>query len=131
MWRWSRLRAAARPPQAHCPPLPAVDTPSAKTDGGSKLTERQKDVLREIVRDASVTSEHLAEALGMGRRSVEREIAVLRNAGYIAKSGRDNRSPWLVLREIEVNDTRLRGSGGGGLRLRFPLPSEWLIRKNR
>ena len=83
----------------------AVDTPSAtpsaRTVGGSKLTERQKDVLREIVRDASVTSEHLAEALGMGRRSVEREIAVLRNAGYIAKSGRDNRSPWLVLREIE------------------------------
>ena len=52
-------------PPAHCPPLPAVETPSARTVGGSKLTDRQKDVLREIVRDASVTSEHLADALGL------------------------------------------------------------------
>jgi len=77
----------------------AYANPSAKMDGVSKLTDRQVDVLSAIRRNVNMTIDDLAEALRMGRRSVEREIAVLRNAGYVAKSGRDNRSPWVVLKE--------------------------------
>jgi len=39
-----------------------------------------------------------AKALSLGRRTLDRETAVLRKLGYIRKSDKDNRSPWVVLK---------------------------------
>ena len=69
-----------------------------KSPDGVKLTDRQRIILSRIVEDPSELAEEMAKALGIGRRTLDRDTAVLRKLGYIKKSGKDNKSPWMVLK---------------------------------
>lgn len=69
-----------------------------KSPGASELTDRQKVVYDRIVAFPAELAEDMAKALSLGRRTLDRETAVLRKLGYIRKSDKDNRSPWVVLK---------------------------------
>ncbi len=64
----------------------------------SKLTERQQDIFSKIVNNPLTTIEKLAEALDVSTRTVDRDIEKLKSLGYIRKSGKDNKSPWQILK---------------------------------
>lgn len=64
----------------------------------SKLTERQQDIFSKIVGDPLTTIEKMAKALDVSTRTVDRDIEKLKNLGYIRKSGKDNKSPWEILK---------------------------------
>lgn len=44
------------------------------------------------------TARHIASVIGVGQRTVESEISFLRKNGFIEKSTKDTRSPWVVLK---------------------------------
>lgn len=65
---------------------------------GCELTERQVIVFAQIEHNNYVTIDRMSQALGVTRRTIDRELAILRKLGYIKKESKDNKSPWLVLK---------------------------------
>lgn len=67
-------------------------------DFGSQLSDRQAVILSAIIKDGKETAKHLAVVLGVSQRSVENDLSYLHKKGFIAKSTKDTRSPWIVLK---------------------------------
>lgn len=56
-------------------------------NGLSQLTERQYDILHAIKDNASITREQLAQRLGISDSTIKRELAILKNKGYLNRDG--------------------------------------------
>lgn len=56
----------------------------------TKLTERQ----RKIKESSSMTAKQMSETLSVSRRTVERDLAVMREMGVIKREGKDNNGKW-------------------------------------
>ena len=69
------------------------------TGGEIQLSERQQDILAFIRVDGDTTATKMAKLFGISKRTVDREISFLRRNGYIRKETKDNRSPWVVVKE--------------------------------
>lgn len=67
-------------------------------DFGSQLSDRQAVILSAIIKDGKETAKHLAVVLGVSQRSVENDLSYLHKNGFIEKSTKDTRSPWIVLK---------------------------------
>lgn len=67
-------------------------------DFGSQLSDRQAIILSAIIKDGKETAKHLAVVFGVSQRSVENDLSYLHKKGFIAKSTKDTRSPWIVLK---------------------------------
>lgn len=67
---------------------------------GSKLTERQRNILRYLANNEVTSAKVLAEVMGISARTIETETSALRKAGYIEKMDGANRGAWKVLRSI-------------------------------
>ncbi|MCQ2259628.1 MAG: putative DNA binding domain-containing protein [Bacteroidaceae bacterium] len=65
--------------------------------GENKLTERQQLIYNTLKTNGENTAKSLARILGMSQRTVEREISILRNQGYIDKEGTKS-GVWKVLK---------------------------------
>ncbi len=65
---------------------------------GSDLSERQKNILNLLIKDGTQTAESFSKALGVTKRTIETDLSFLRKNGYIDKTTKDNRSPWIVLK---------------------------------
>ena len=63
-----------------------------------ELSERQLLIFSQIEHNNYVTIDRMSQALKVTRRTIDRELAVLRKLGYIVKESKDNKSPWLVLK---------------------------------
>lgn len=63
-----------------------------------ELSERQLLIFSQIEHNNYVTIDRMSQALKVTRRTIDRELAVLRKLGYIVKATKDNKSPWLVLK---------------------------------
>ena len=68
------------------------------TDNNTELSVRQINILQLITLHASVSVEEMAERMAVSKRTMEREIALLRKNGYLGKEGKANNSPWIVLK---------------------------------
>lgn len=71
---------------------------NGESDCGIQLTKRQKIILSMISTNGFETARHIAGVIGVGQRTVDRDISFLRKNGYIEKSTKDTRSPWVVLK---------------------------------
>jgi len=49
----------------------------------------------------TLPTQRMSEALEVTTRTIDRDVAVLRKYGYITKSEKDNRSPWVTLKNPE------------------------------
>lgn len=67
--------------------------------GEIQLSERQHDILAYIMIDGDTTATKMAKLFGISKRTIDREISFLRKNGYIRKETKDNRSPWVVVKE--------------------------------
>lgn len=77
---------------------------NCENDCEIQLTTRQKVVLKMIVANGFETARHIASVLDVGQRSIESDISVLRKNGFIDKKNRNNRSPWVVLKDNVVKE---------------------------
>jgi len=65
---------------------------------GIQLTEKQRNIIDILQTDGFNTAKTIAGMLEIGMRSVEAELSFLRKNGFIDKESKDNRSPWLVVK---------------------------------
>ena len=65
-----------------------------------ELTERQYDILLVIKDNVSITREQLAHRLGISDSTIKRELAVLKNKGYLNRDGGKTYGKWIVLKPI-------------------------------
>ena len=78
---------------------PKGDPKGDPKNGLIELTERQYDILLIIKDDVSITREQLAQRLGVSDSTIKRELAVLKNKGYLNRDGGKTYGKWIVLKE--------------------------------
>jgi len=66
----------------------------------SQLTERQSAILALMSKNCNITAKQIAEALHVSQRTVSSEISVLRKQGFIEKANKDNKSPWIIVKDL-------------------------------
>ncbi len=62
----------------------------------TKLTERQRKIVELVRESPSMTAKQMSETLSVSRRTVERDLAVMREMGVIKREGKDNNGIWRV-----------------------------------
>lgn len=62
----------------------------------TELTERQRKIIDLIKESPSMTAKQMSETLSVSRRTVERDLAVMRERGVIKREGKDNNGIWRV-----------------------------------
>lgn len=66
----------------------------------AKFNYLRGDMIFLLIRiDGDTTATKMAKLFGISKRTIDREISFLRKNGYIRKETKDNRSPWLVVKE--------------------------------
>ena len=70
------------------------------TDGEIQLSDRQQDIISLLNIDGYTTATKMAKLLGTSKRTIDRDISFLRANGYIRKETKDNRSPWIVIKQL-------------------------------
>lgn len=70
------------------------------TDGEIQLSDRQQDIISLWNIDGYTTATKMAKLLGTSKRTIDRDISFLRANGYIRKETKDNRSPWIVIKQM-------------------------------
>lgn len=68
----------------------SVDSVNVGDVSEAELTERQ----RKIKESPSMTAKQMSETLSVSRRTVERDISVMREMGVIKREGKDNNGKW-------------------------------------
>ena len=64
-----------------------------------QISEKQHYIFAFIRVDGDTTATKMEKLFGISKRTVDREISFLRKNGYIRKETKDNRSPWVVIKE--------------------------------
>lgn len=59
-------------------------------------TERQRKIIELVRESPSMTAKQMSETLSVSRRTVERDLAVMREMGVIKREGKDNNGIWRV-----------------------------------
>ena len=63
----------------------------------AKVIERMGLLLQQLLRDKDITIVALASLLGASRRTVQEDIAILKNLKVLDRVGPDNGGEWVVL----------------------------------
>jgi len=79
---------------------PKDDPKDDPKSGLIQLTERQYDTLLSIKDNVSITREQLAQRLDISDSTIKRELAVLKNKGYLNRDGGKTYGKWIILKEI-------------------------------
>ena len=79
---------------------PKSDPKNDPKSGLIQLTERQYDILLSIKDNVSITREQLAQRLSISDSTIKRELAVLKDKGYLNRDGGKTYGKWIVLKEI-------------------------------
>lgn len=72
----------------------------------SKLTERQLNIINLIRESPTITARKMSETLSVSRRTIERNLAALKNIRALKREGSDNDGRWIVadtLQKLEDN----------------------------
>lgn len=67
--------------------------------GETKLTERHKDILNLIKKDARVSANEMSEVLSVTQRTIERDLALLQKKRVIIREGNVKSGRWVVIKE--------------------------------
>lgn len=62
-----------------------------------KLTERQWDILKLIMESPTITAKQMSETLSVTSRTIERDLAILKEKGILRREGKDNDGIWVVI----------------------------------
>lgn len=77
------------------------DTPNVgEYDGDmseTKLTERQRKILRLINESPTITGKKMSEILSVSQRTIERDLSVLQKLDVLKREGKDNDGVWIVI----------------------------------
>ena len=73
-------------------------TSNVESNVESKLTDRQRDIMKLIEKNNAITTQEMANECKVVKRSLDRDIEFLRNNGYIRKATASTRSPWIILK---------------------------------
>jgi ATP-dependent DNA helicase RecG len=65
---------------------------------GSKLTERQHNILNLIKKSPTITGRQMSEILSVSQRTIERDLANLQNNGILKHEGKDNDGAWVIVK---------------------------------
>ena len=65
----------------------------------TKLTERHKDILNLIKKDARVSANEMSEVLSVTQRTIERDLALLQKKRVIIREGNVKSGRWVVIKE--------------------------------
>ena len=65
----------------------------------TKLTERHKDILNLIKKDARVSANEMSEVLSVTQRTIERDLALLQKKRVIIREGNVKSERWVVIKE--------------------------------
>mgnify|MGYP002625232467 CR=1 FL=1 len=88
-------------------PVPSLKTATANTlvnapvNAPVKLKKTQSAIIKALLKDNRATYEDLAQTIGVDRTTVRRNIAILKEKGYIRRIGEDKNGHWEVLISIE------------------------------
>ena len=61
-----------------------------------KLTERQQKILILIKELPSITAKQMSETLSVTTRTIERDLSVMKKAGFLKRKGNDNNGKWII-----------------------------------
>lgn len=62
-----------------------------------KLTERQWNILKLITESPTITANQMSETLSVTSRTIERDLAILKEKGILRREGKDNDGIWVVI----------------------------------
>jgi ATP-dependent DNA helicase RecG len=62
-----------------------------------KLTERQWNILKLIMESPTITAKQMSETLSVTSRTIERDLAILKEKGILRREGKDNDGFWVVI----------------------------------
>ena len=65
-----------------------------------ELTKRQKDMLKLIADNPSITKEELAQKLSVGTTTIAKDITKLKKAKIIARDGSKQKGAWEILKNV-------------------------------
>ena len=78
-------------------PSPKTAPANAPVNAPVKLNKTQLAIIKALLKDNRATYEDLAQTIGVDRTTVRRNIAVLKEKGYIRRIGEDKNGHWEVL----------------------------------
>jgi ATP-dependent DNA helicase RecG len=61
------------------------------------LFERQWNILKILRESPTITTRQMSEAMSVSRRTIERDLAVMREKGIIRREGNNNDGVWVVI----------------------------------
>ncbi len=73
------------------------DKPGNKTGDNSQLNNTQSKIFSEIRNNPNITKTQIAQLVGVGKTTVDNAIAVLKQKGYIKRSGSNKTGFWEIL----------------------------------
>jgi ATP-dependent DNA helicase RecG len=71
---------------------------------GSKLTERQCNILDIIKESPTISGRQMSEMLSVSQRTIERDLSFLQNHGIVKHEGSDKDGAWVITRNIPLID---------------------------
>ena len=78
------------------------DKPGNKTGDNSQLNNTQSKIFSEIRNNPNITKPQIAQLVGVGKTTVDNAIAVLKQKGYIKRSGSNKTGFWEILNAGEI-----------------------------
>lgn len=88
-------------------PMPNIPNADFGTDFGIgfgtgceiQLTERQRVILSKLLINGNETAKSISVQFGITQRSIETDLSFLHKNGFIKKTTKSNKSPWVVIKE--------------------------------
>ena len=62
-----------------------------------KLTERQQKILNLIKESPTISAKQMSETLSVTTRTIERDLSLMKKAGFLKREGKDNDGKWIVI----------------------------------
>lgn len=62
----------------------------------TKLTERQRKILKLIKESSAITGRQMSEILSVSQRTIERDLSVMQKGGILKHEGKDNNGTWII-----------------------------------
>jgi len=74
-----------------------IEAANATVNATVKITELQKDILKKMKENPTITISELAKTLNVNYTTITRNISKLREIGFIERLGSDKSGTWVVI----------------------------------
>ena len=73
-------------------------TPNVTVNHIQNLTERESEIIILIKGNATITTAQMADIFNVSERTIKRDIASLKDNGFLARVGSDKNGNWKILK---------------------------------